>query len=109
MKQKSTSAPKTAFKIPDDDIVYDMSELFKIFGDTTRVKILCGLFENEMCVSELTEAVGMTQSAVSHQLRILRHFRLVLVHRKGRLSYYSIGDNHVKKIFSMAMEHIREP
>jgi len=95
--------------VPNDEIIYDMAELFKIFGDTTRIKILCALFLKEMCVSEITEEVGMTQSAVSHQLRILRHFRLVLLRRKGRLSYYSIGDNHVKKIFLMAMEHTQEP
>jgi DNA-binding transcriptional ArsR family regulator len=107
--QQMSKGKEVASKMPKDELLYDMAELFKVFGDTTRVKILCALFESEMCVCDLTEAVGMTQSAVSHQLRILRHSRLVLVRRKGRLSYYSIGDNHVKKIFSMAMEHTLEP
>ncbi len=96
-------------RMPKDEILYDMAELFKVFGDSTRIKILCALFESEMCVCDLAKAVGMTQSAVSHQLRILRHSLLVLVRRKGRLSYYSIGDNHVKKIFQMAKEHTLEP
>ena len=114
MKKKNEASEisigkQVAMRMPKDEILYDMAELFKVFGDTTRTKILCALFESEMCVCDLTEAVGMTQSAVSHQLRILRHARLVLVKRKGTLSYYSLGDNHVKKIFSMAMEHTLEP
>lgn len=105
----TSKGKEIAAKMPKDEILYDVAELFKVFGDTTRTKILCALLESEMCVCDLTEAVGMTQSAVSHQLRILRHARLVLVRRKGRSSFYSLGDNHVKKIFSLAMEHTLEP
>ena len=97
-----------AVATPEGETCYDMAELFKIFGDTTRVKILFTLFKQELCVTDLALAVGMTQSAVSHQLRLMRHFNLALARRKGRLSYYSMGVNHVKKIFSLAMELIRE-
>ncbi|OQB14554.1 MAG: hypothetical protein BWY15_01065 [Firmicutes bacterium ADurb.Bin193] len=106
-KPKSKGA-EVAERMPKDEILYDVAELFKVFGDTTRTKIICALFESEMCVQDLTEAVGMTQSAVSHQLRILRHFNLVLVRRRGKSSFYSLGDNHVKKIFALAMEHTLE-
>ncbi len=99
---------EVAAQMPGDEVLYDVAELFKVFGDATRTKILCALQVREMCVCDLTEAVGMTQSAVSHQLRILRHARLVLVRRKGRQSYYSLGDNHVRRIFSLGLEHTLE-
>lgn len=110
MKKQSTisKGQEVAAKMPKDEILYDVAELFKVFGDTTRTKIICALLESEMCVQDIAEAVGMTQSAVSHQLRILRHARLVLVRRQGRLSYYSLGDNHVKSIFTLAVEHTLE-
>ena len=106
--QRVGKGAEIAAKMPKDEVLYDVAELFKVFGDTTRTKILCALFESEMCVQDIAEAVGMTQSAVSHQLRILRHARLVLVRRNGRLTYYSLGDNHVKSIFALAVEHTLE-
>ncbi|MDR0406221.1 MAG: metalloregulator ArsR/SmtB family transcription factor [Clostridiales bacterium] len=105
----TAKAREVTLKMHQDEVLYDVAELFKVFGDTTRTKIICALFENEMCVCDLTEAVGMTQSAVSHQLRILRQARLVLVRREGKSSYYSLGDNHVKRIFALAVEHTLEP
>ena len=92
----------------NNEVIYDVAELFKVFGDPTRTKILCALFDREMSVTDLIEAVGMTQSAVSHQLRILRQSRLVLVRRDGRSAFYSIGDNHIKRLFALALEHALE-
>jgi ArsR family transcriptional regulator len=107
-KDRPATGQEVAKKMLKDEILYDVAELFKVFGDTTRTKIICALLQSEMCVQDIAEAVGMTQSAVSHQLRILRHARLVLVRRHGRLSYYSLGDNHVRKIFTLAVEHTLE-
>lgn len=85
-----------------------MSELFKIFGDPTRLKILFVLFEKEVCVCDIADIVGMQQSAVSHQLRVLKQANLVKYRRDGKTIYYSLSDNHVKTIFAQAKEHIEE-
>lgn len=85
-----------------------MSELFKIFGDQTRLKILFVLFEKEVCVCDIADIVGMQQSAVSHQLRVLKQANLVKYRRDGKTIYYSLSDNHVKTIFAQAKEHIEE-
>lgn len=94
--------------IPDDEILYDLAELFKAFGDSTRIKIICALFEEEMCVCDLAALLGVTQSAVSHQLRLLKTLRLVKFRRDGKVVYYSLDDEHIKHIFKEGFKHITE-
>ena len=95
-------------KLPDDDKLYDLAELFKVFGDSTRIRILFALHEAESCVCDLAEALSMTQSAVSHQLKILKQSKLVGNRREGRQVIYFLADDHVRTIISMGMEHILE-
>lgn len=95
-------------KIPKDEILYELSDFFKIFGDTTRIKILNVLFHSELCVCDISEALGMTQSAVSHQLRVLRGANLVKYRKEGKTVFYSLDDEHINQIFNMGMEHILE-
>ncbi len=92
----------------DEDALIEMAELFKMFGDSTRIKILCGLFEGEKCVQEITETTGSSQSAGSHQLRLPKQARLVRCRRSGKQIYYSLADDHVKTILGMAKEHLEE-
>ena len=92
----------------DEEELIEMAELFKMFGDSTRIKILCGLFQGEKCVQEITEATGTSQSAVSHQLRLLKQARLVRSRRSGKQIYYTLADDHVKTILGMAKEHLEE-
>lgn len=94
--------------MPCEEQVYEISELFKVLGDNTRVNILFALGEREMCVRHIAEYLGMTQSAISHQLRVLKQARLVKYRRDGKTVYYSITDGHVKTILNMGMEHISE-
>lgn len=94
--------------MPDEDLLVDIAELFKVFGDSTRAKILAGLSVSEMCVACISEALGMSVSAVSHQLRILRQFKLVKTRRAGKEIYYSLDDDHIGRIFNMALEHVTE-
>ena len=94
--------------MPDEEILYDLAELFKIFGDSTRIKILYVLFESEMCVCDIAQLLGMTQSAISHQLRVLRSSKLVKFRRDGKTLYYSLADEHVCRIISQGMEHVEE-
>ena len=93
---------------PDDDILYGLSELFHIFGDSTRIKILYVLFEKEVCVCDIANILNMTVSAVSHQLRILKSARLVRFRREGKTCYYSLSDSHVKTIIGQGIDHILE-
>ncbi|NME83124.1 metalloregulator ArsR/SmtB family transcription factor [Clostridium sp. SM-530-WT-3G] len=95
-------------KLPEDEVLYDLAELFKAFGDSTRVKILCALFESEMCVCDLAAVLGISQSAVSHQLRTLKASRLVKFKRVGKVVYYSLEDEHIKHIFNEGFKHIIE-
>ena len=95
-------------KMPSEDELYDLAELFKIFGDSTRIRILFVLLEAEVCVCDLAEALSMTQSAVSHQLRILKASKLVKSRREGKTVYYSLADDHVLSIISQGLEHIEE-
>ncbi len=95
-------------KLPPEEILYDVAELFKVFGDSTRVRIICVLFESEMCVCDIAETLNMTQSAISHQLRVLKQSRLVKFRREGKTIYYSLSDNHIKNIFNQAFEHVTE-
>ena len=92
--------------IPDDEILYDLAELFKAFGDSTRIKIICALFEEEMCVCDLACLLGVSQSAVSHQLRLLKTLRLVKFRRQGKVVYYSLDDEHIYHIFKEGFKHI---
>lgn len=94
--------------MPDEETVQGLAEFYKVFGDVTRVKILCVLFQTELCVCDLAEVVGMTQSAVSHQLRILKQMKLVKNRRDGKTVYYSLADSHIQMILNQGMEHIRE-
>jgi DNA-binding transcriptional ArsR family regulator len=94
--------------IPDEEILYDLSDLFKVFGDTTRIKILCTLFQAEMCVCDIAALLNMTQSAISHQLRVLKQARLVKFRKEGKVVYYSLDDDHVKSIFDQGLNHISE-
>ena len=95
-------------KLLDDDKIIDLSELFKIFSDSTRIKIINILLDDELCVNDIADKINATQSAVSHQLRILKGSKLVKYHKKGNLIYYSLSDDHVEKIFKMGCEHINE-
>ncbi len=90
------------------DVLFDLSEFFKIFGDTTRIRILFVLFEEELCVCDLAAALQMTQSAISHQLNILKRSRLVKSRREGKSVFYSLADDHVRSIIAQGMEHIEE-
>lgn len=94
------------FKMPDTEKLYDLAELFKVFGDSTRIRILCALLNKEMCVFHLSEELEMGSSAISHQLRILRGAGLVKTRRNGKEIYYSLDDEHVKIIFDAGFEHI---
>ncbi|MFV0395353.1 MAG: ArsR/SmtB family transcription factor [Coprobacillaceae bacterium] len=94
--------------LPQEEILYDIAELFKVFGDSTRIKLICALFDEEMCVNDLAVSLQMTQSAISHQLRILKNANLVKFRRDGKLMYYSLDDEHVKHIFEAGYDHVME-
>lgn len=94
--------------MPLSEELFDLAELFKIFGDTTRIKILYVLFESEMCVCDIAQVLGMTVSAISHQLRILKQARLVKFRKEGKSVFYSLADEHIKKIIDNGIEHINE-
>jgi ArsR family transcriptional regulator len=99
---------KVLSELPDEDALYDLAELFKVFGDSTRVRILLALFKTELCVCDLSEALDMTQSAISHQLQILRTNKLVKSRREGKQMYYSLADEHVVTIIAQGLNHILE-
>lgn len=94
--------------MPPDEVLSDLADLFKIFGDTTRMKILFALFESEMCVCAIAELLKMTQSAISHQLRALKQSKLVKYRREGKTVFYSLADEHVRTIINQGMEHVEE-
>ena len=95
-------------EMPDEESLYDLAELFKVFGDTTRIRILYVLFESEMCVCDIAEILNMTQSAISHQLRVLKQARLVRNRREGKQIYYFLADDHVRTIIGQGMDHVSE-
>ena len=95
-------------KMPEEDELYDLAELFKVFGDSTRIRILYVLFESEMCVCDIAQLLNMTQSAISHQLRILKQSKLVKSRREGKAVFYSLADGHVRSIIDQGFEHIKE-
>ncbi len=94
--------------MPPEENLYDLAEFFKIFGDTTRIRILYALFESELCVGDLAKLLGLTQTACSHQLRVLKNNKLVRFRREGKVIYYSLSDDHVRSIIEMGMEHVEE-
>ena len=95
-------------QIPDEDELYDLAELFKVFGDSTRIRILFVLFQSEMCVCDLAQSLNMNQSAISHQLKILKQAKLVRSRREGKSVFYSLADGHVRTIIAQGREHIEE-
>ena len=94
--------------LPDDEILYDLAELFRVFGDSTRIKILYVLFESELCVGDIATLLNLSQSSVSHQLRILKNSKLVKFRRDGKAIFYSLDDDHVRSMLSLGMEHVEE-
>lgn len=94
--------------MPNDELLCDLGDLFKIFGDTTRIKILYSLFESELCVCAIAELLGMEQSAISHQLKILRNAKLVTYRRDGKTKLYMLADEHVRSIIGQGFEHLTE-
>lgn len=95
-------------KMPQEEVLYDLAELFKVFGDSTRIKILWALDEAEMCVCDIAVLLNMTQSAISHQLRVLKQAKLVKNRKEGKIVYYSLDDEHVRQIFDQGLIHINE-
>ena len=99
---------KAINELPNDELIADLSDMFKIFGDQTRVKILMALESGELCVCDIAAVMDMSQSAISHQLRVLKQSNIVKTRRQGKVVYYSISDDHVKEIFDIAMVHVQE-
>lgn len=95
-------------EIPDIEVLFELADLFKVFGDSTRLRIMVTISDNEMSVLNIAETLNMEQSTISHQLRVLRQNKLVRVRREGKQIYYSLDDDHVKKIIDMGLDHILE-
>lgn len=115
MEEKTTymtineeTAEEIENKMPEESELYDLADLFKVFGDSTRIKILYVLFENEMCVYDIASILNMTQSAISHQLRIFKQNRLVKFRKEGKTVLYTLADEHVFTILSQGIEHVEE-
>ena len=96
-----------AEEMPPDELLYELSDLFRVFGDTTRIKILCALSVSDLCVADIAALLAMNQSAISHQLRVLKQARLVRVARRGRSAIYGLDDDHVRTIFDQGFRHVR--
>ena len=105
---ESEALVQTRESLPDDEVLYDLAELFKVFGDTTRVKILYALFENELWLNDMPQCVNTTPSAVSHQLRILKSSKLVRFRREGKTVFYALDDDHVRSMITLGLDHIAE-
>lgn len=103
-----TVVKKVREHMPDEEVLLDLADLFKVFGDSTRVKILCALFHSEMCVCDIAVLLGMTKSSISHQLRVLKQAKLVKYRRDGKVVYYSLDDEHVKSVFDQGLLHVTE-
>lgn len=99
---------KVRANMPDEDPIYEVAELFKVFGDSTRARIICALTVSELCVCDLSCLLNMSQSAISHQLRILKQARMVKNRRSGKAVYYSLADGHMKTLFEIAFDHVME-
>ncbi|MDR2747992.1 MAG: metalloregulator ArsR/SmtB family transcription factor [Treponema sp.] len=96
-------------KMPGEEVLMDLADLFKVFGDSTRVRIISALLHAEMCVCDIAALLGMSKSAISHQLRTLRQTKLVKYRREGKVVFYSLDDEHVENIFSQGLMHVGEP
>lgn len=107
-KEHKAVVESTRSLMPKEELLYDLAELYKVFGDTTRIKILFALYESEMCVCGIAELLNMTQSAISHQLRVLKNNRLVKFRKEGKTVFYSLNDDHIFKILNQGLEHITE-
>ena len=94
--------------LPDDETIFDVAELFKVFGDSTRMKIICALLEEELCVCDIASITNSTPSAISHQLRVLKQAKLVKYRKEGKVVHYSLDDDHVRQIFEKGREHVEE-
>ena len=103
-----SAAERILNSMPDDEYLCDLSECFRIFGDSTRIKILFALFEEELCVGDIAAILNLSQSSVSHQLRILKDNKLVKFRRDGKSIYYALDDDHVRSILKLGMEHVEE-
>ncbi|MEG1604704.1 MAG: metalloregulator ArsR/SmtB family transcription factor [Clostridia bacterium] len=99
---------KVLEQMPSGETLYELADLFKVFGDATRVKILYALFEAELCVCDLAQLLGLTQTAVSHQLRVLKGAKLVKFRRDGKMAFYALADEHVRLILGQGMAHVTE-
>lgn len=99
---------KIKLSMPEDEFLFDMAELFKVFGDSTRMKIISALLNNELCVGELANITNTTSSAISHQLRVLKQAKLVKYRRDGKTIFYSLDDEHVRQIYEIGEKHIEE-
>ena len=113
LEQTAPEKEKQPVEMPDDEVLYELADLFRVFGDSTRIKILYALFESELCVNDIAQVVGtsqsaVSQSAVSHQLRVLKDSKLVRFRREGKTVFYALDDDHVRSILSMGMDHIEE-
>jgi ArsR family transcriptional regulator len=105
-KENKTLVEKVKNEMAKDEVFFELADFFKLFGDSTRIKIIYILFESEMCVCDIAEILGMSQSAISHQLRVLRTGKLVKYRKDGKEVYYSLDDYHVKNIIDQGYAHI---
>ena len=111
LEQAAPAVPENEHQpveMPDDEVLYELADLFRVFGDSTRIKILYALHDNELCVQDIANAVALSQSAVSHQLKILKDAKLVRYRREGKSVIYALDDEHVRNILNMGMEHVEE-
>lgn len=99
--------PDVAARMPEEETLYELADLFRVFGDSTRIKILCALSVSDLCVADIAALLSMNQSAISHQLRVLKQARLVRAVRRGRSSIYGLDDDHVRTIFDQGFRHVR--
>ena len=106
--EKKSAPAAQPIDMPDDEVLYELADLFRVFGDSTRIKILYALFESELCVGDLAQLLDVSQSAVSHQLRLLKASKLVKFRRDGKTVFYSLADDHIQTIMNQGMEHILE-
>lgn len=108
MHAHKETVDKVNSDMPDEELLYDLAELYKVFGDSTRIRILYVLFEAEMCVCDIAQVLSMTTSAISHQLKVLKQALLVKYRREGKTVFYSLSDDHVRSILDQGLEHISE-
>ena len=108
LEQTAPEKETQPVEMPDDEVLYELADLFRVFGDSTRIKILYALHDSELCVQDIADALQLSQSAVSHQLRVLKDSKLVRFRREGKTVFYALDDDHVRSILSMGMDHIEE-